>query len=91
MYSDILNQAGINATAHDLRDSFVSHLVFLGYSIEDVSDAAGHSSIGVTWRHYYKQLKERKGRMASDLQDHIIESQSRSETDGVSKTSRENG
>ncbi len=87
----ILNEAGIDATAHDLRDSFVSHLVYLGYSMEDVSEAAGHSSITVTEKHYYKQLDERKGRMASDLQDHIIESQSRSKTDGASKTGKENG
>ena len=86
----ILNEAGIDATAHDLRDSFVSHLVYLGYSMEDVSEAAGHSSIKVTERHYYKQLNERKGRMAIDLQDHIIESQSRGQTNSVSKTSPEN-
>ena len=45
--------------------------------MEDVSEAAGHSSIKVTERHYYKQLPERQGRMATDLESHIIHSQSR--------------
>ena len=86
----ILNEAGIDATAHDLRDSFVSHLVYLGYSMEDVSEAAGHSSIKVTERHYYKQFSERQGRMFSDLEEHLIGSRTRVEAVGNSKTSPEN-
>ena len=86
----ILNGAGIDATAHDLRDSFVSHLVYLGYSMEDVSEAAGHSSVKITERHYYKQLADRQGRMFSDLEGHLIGSQSRGKSDDVSKTSKEN-
>ena len=49
--------------------------------MEDVSEAAGHSSIKVTERHYYKQLPERQGQMAADLESHIIQSQSRGESD----------
>ena len=67
----IMKDAGIDATAHDLRDSFVSHLIFLGYPIADVSELAGHSSIPVTERHYYKQLEERKREMLADLGQHI--------------------
>ena len=86
----LLAEAGVDAITHDLRDTFVSHLVYLGYSMEDVSEAAGHSSIKVTKRHYYKQLPERKSRMLSDLEDHIIRSQISHENDNDSKMSPEN-
>ena len=86
----ILNDAGIDATAHDLRDSFVSHLIYLGYQLEDVSKIAGHSTIKVTERHYYEQLQERRRSMLSDLENHITKSQSTGETDAVEKTSPEN-
>lgn len=46
----ILNDAGIDATALDLRDSFVSHLIYLGYPLEDVSKMAGHSTIEINER-----------------------------------------
>ena len=87
----ILNSAGIDATAHDLRDSFVSHLIYLGYPLEDVSKIAGHSTIKVTERHYYEQLQERRRSMLSDLENHITRSQSTSETDVGEKTCPENG
>jgi len=67
----ILNSAGIDATAHDLRDSFVSHLIYLGYSLEDVSKIAGHSSIKITEQHYYGQIRERRRQMLSDLGQHF--------------------
>ena len=67
----IMKEAGIDATAHDLRDSFVSHLIFLGYPIEDVSKMAGHSSIRVTEAHYYGQIEERRRQMITDLRDHL--------------------
>ena len=58
--------------------------------MEDVSEAAGHSSIKVNERHYYKQLPERQGQMFSDLEDRIIQSRSDRENKDSSKTSREN-
>jgi len=67
----IFKIAGINATAHDLRDSFVSHLIYLGYPIEDVSKITGHSSTKVTEYYYYKQLEERQREMQTDLGCHI--------------------
>lgn len=48
----LLQRAGIDVAAHDLRDSLVSYLIYLGYPLEDVSKIAGHSSIQVTERHY---------------------------------------
>ena len=87
----ILNDADIDATAHDLRDSFVSHLIYLGYSLEDVSKIAGHSTIKVTERHYYEQLQERRRSMLSDLESHVAKSQSAGKTGAVENTSRENG
>ena len=69
----IMNEAGINATAHDLRDSFVSHLIYLGYSIEDVSKLAGHSTVKVTEKHYFGQIEERRRKMISDLGQHIAD------------------
>ena len=86
----ILNEAGIDATAHDLRDSFVSHLIYLGYSLEDVSKVAGHSTIKVTERYYYEQLEERRRNMLSDLGNHMIGSQPTGNTDVDSKTCKEN-
>lgn len=68
----ILNSVGIDATAHDLRDSFVSHLIYLGYPLEDVSKLAGHSSTKVTELYYYKQLEERQRQMQTDLGSHVI-------------------
>ena len=67
----LMQEAGIKATAHDLRDSFVSYLIYLGYPLEDVSKIAGHSSIQVTERHYYRQLEERKRIMVDELGDYI--------------------
>jgi len=67
----LMQKAGITATAHDLRDSFVSYLIYLGYSLEDVSKIAGHSSIQVTERHYYRQFRERKRIMVDVLGDFI--------------------
>ena len=67
----LMQEAGIKATAHDLRDSFVSYLIFLGYPLEDVSKIAGHSSIQVTERHYYRQLEERQRMMLDDLGEYI--------------------
>ena len=54
--------------------------------MEDVSKVAGHSTIKVTERHYYKQLEERQSRMFSDLEDHMIQSQSREKIDEHEKT-----
>ena len=59
--------------------------------MEDVSEAAGHSTIKVTERHYYKQLPECQGRMFSDLEGHVIQSQSRTAHDDSEKTGTENG
>ena len=87
----ILNDADIDATAHDLRDSFVSHLIYLGYSLEDVSKIAGHSTIKVTERHYYAQLQERRRSMLADLGSYLARSQPGGRSEGVSKTSPENG
>ena len=87
----ILNDAGIDATAHDLRDSFVSHLIYLGYPLEDVSKMAGHSTIKITERYYYEQLEERRRSMLSDLGNHMTRSQLTTETDAVGKTCPENG
>ena len=70
----IFKLADINATAHDLRDSFVSHLIYLGYPIEDVSKLAGHSSVKVTERYYYRQMDERKREMQTKLGSHVIKS-----------------
>ena len=81
----ILNSAGIDATAHDLRDSFVSHLIYLGYPLEDVSKIAGHSSIVITERHYYKQLQERRREMLTDLGQHIT-GQLKTLTENADKT-----
>ena len=67
----ILNDAGIDATAHDLRDSFVSHLIYLGYPLEDVSKMAGHSTIKITERYYYEQLDESRRSMLSDFGNHM--------------------
>ena len=67
----ILNKARIDATVHDLRDSFVSHLIYLGYPLEDVSKIAGHSTIKITEKYYYKQLEERRRQMLTDLGDHF--------------------
>lgn len=80
----LMQRAGIRATAHDLRDSFVSYLIYLGYSLEDVSKIAGHSSIQVTERHYYRQLEERKRVMVDELGDYIAYRA------GVSKTFTKN-
>ncbi len=87
----ILNEAGIDATAHDLRDSFVSHLIYLGYSVEDVSKIAGHSSIKITERHYYEQLQDRRRTMLSDLGNHMIGSQPIANTGVGPKKCKENG
>ena len=81
---ELLQKAGIDATAHDLRDSFVSHLIYLGYPLEDVSKLAGHSSIKVTEKHYYGQIQERRRQMLSDLGKHM-----RGQT-GSAKTMTEN-
>ncbi|MCH7496946.1 MAG: tyrosine-type recombinase/integrase [Candidatus Marinimicrobia bacterium] len=86
-----MNRAGIDATAHDLRDSFVSHLIYLGYSLEDVSKIAGHSTIKVTERHYYEQLQERWRSMLADLGSYLVRSQPGGKTEAVEKTSPENG
>ena len=69
----IFKLAGINATAHDLRDSFVSHLIYLGYPVEDVRKIAGHSSTKVTEWYYYEQLEERQRQMQTDLGRHMTE------------------
>ncbi len=87
----ILNSASIDATAHDLRDSFVSHLIYLGYPLEDVSKIAGHSTIKVTERHYYEQLQERRRSMLADLETHMTNSESIIRSGVAAKTSRENG
>ncbi len=63
----ILNEAGIDATAHDLRDTFVSYLMNLGYTIADVSKLAGHSNIKVTEKYYFAQLEDRRNEMISNL------------------------
>ena len=81
----ILNSAGVDATVHDLRDSFVSHLIYLGYPLEDVSKMAGHASTLVTERHYYKQFEERRRQMLTELGQHII-GQSKTPTKNVDKT-----
>lgn len=81
----ILNSAKIDATVHDLRDSFVSHLIYLGYPIEDVSKIAGHSTIKITEQHYYKQLQERRREMLTDLGQHIT-GQPKTLTKNVDKT-----
>ena len=83
---ELLNRAGIDATAHDLRDSFVSHLIYLGYSIEDVSKMAGHSSIRVTEAHYYGQIEERRRQMVSDLGRHFTNRASKTGTQNRDKT-----
>ncbi len=80
----IMAEAGIDASAHDLRDSFVSHLIYLGYPLEDVSKIAGHSSIRVTEKHYYGQLEDRRRQMVSDLSNHF-----KGQT-GAGKTGTEN-
>lgn len=60
-----------DATAHNLRDSFVSHLIYLGYPIEDVSKLVGHSTTKITEQYYYGQIEDRRKQMLSDLGDHI--------------------
>ncbi len=69
--SRLMAEAGIDASTHDLRDSFVSHLIYLGFNLEDVSKLAGHSSIKVTEQHYFKQLEDRRREMLSSLGEHI--------------------
>ena len=86
----ILNSAGIDATVHDLRDSFVSHLIYLGYPLEDVSKIAGHSSIQITERYYYKQLEERRRKMLTDLGDHFTGRLSDTNIYSLLKTGKEN-
>ena len=86
----ILNSAGIDATVHDLRDSFVSHLIYLGYPLEDVSKIAGHSSIQITERYYYKQLEERRRKMLTDLGDHFTGRLSDTNIDSLLKTRPKN-
>lgn len=71
--------------------SIVSRLIYRGYPLEGVRRMAGHSSIKVTERHYYEQLRERRGRMLSELETHMTKSESISETGVAAKTSRENG
>lgn len=81
----ILNGAGIDATAHDLRDSFVSHLIYLGYPLEDVSKIAGHLSIQVTERYYYMQIEERQRKMLKDLGSHVTQRMSEMSDENVAK------
>ncbi len=76
----ILNDADIDATAHDLRDSFVSHLIYLGYSLENVSKIAGDSTIKVTEQHYYGQFEEPRRTMLADLGRHMADQLNPSKT-----------
>ena len=86
----ILNSARIDATVHDLRDSFVSHLIYLGYPLEDVSKIAGHSTIKITEKYYYKHLEERRRQMPTDLGDHFTGRLSDTNIDSLLKTGKEN-
>jgi len=86
----ILKGAGIDATAHDLRDSFVSHLIHIGYPLEDVSKIAGHSTTQITERYYYKQLEERRRQMLTDLGDHFTGRYSQTNIDTLLKTRPKN-
>lgn len=67
----LLNEAGIDGTTHNLRDSFVSHLIYLGYPIADVSKMAGHSTTKITEQYYYGQIEDRRREMINDLGQHL--------------------
>ncbi len=68
----LLEAAGITATAHDLRDSFVSHLIDLGYPIEEVSKLAGHTNTKITEQYYYGLIEGKRRQMLADLGRHIV-------------------
>ena len=68
----LMKAAGIEATAHDLRDSFVSHLIYLGYPIEEVSKIAGHTTTAITEKYYQGQIQAKRRQMLADLGQHIV-------------------
>ena len=55
------------AVVHRLRDAYAVNLILAGVSIQDVSQALGHSSIKVTEAHYSPWIKERQIKLAATL------------------------
>lgn len=69
---EIFEPAGItDFTVHDLRRSFGSYLLDLGYNIAEVSGLMGHSSVKVTEEHYICQLDYKKRKMMNSLEESI--------------------
>jgi len=58
-------------TVHDLRRSFGSYLLDLGYNIAEVSSLMGHSAVKVTEEHYIGQLDYKKREIGS-YKDYLV-------------------
>lgn len=68
---NLLNQLEINPiTMHGLRHTHASVLLYLGASINSVSERLGHADIQTTQDHYahvIKEMKERDEQIASEM------------------------
>lgn len=70
---DLFVRADIkDATPHDLRRTFGSYLIMLGFSVYDVSEVMSHSSVRVTEQAYLSQLEEGKRTMIDALEKRLL-------------------
>jgi integrase/recombinase XerD len=60
--------AKVSGHAHRFRDTFAVELLLSGVPLERVSVLLGHSSIGVTERHYAPWVRSRQEQLEADLQ-----------------------